>query len=161
MAENIKIGIADMNVVKPPNTITTIGLGSCVGIAIRDPFLKVGGLVHVMLPDSSQVKSNTNLCKFADTGIPELVKKLESLGCIRSRMEAKIAGGAQMFAFQNKSEMLGVGERNVEASIATLKKLGIALKAQDTGNNYGRTVTYFPADGSYEIKAVGKETKYI
>ena len=161
MAEDIKIGIADLAVVKPPNTVTTIGLGSCVGIAIRDSVLKIGGLVHVMLPDSNAVKSNTNVAKFADTGIPELVKQLEKQGCIRSRMEAKIAGGAQMFAFQNKNEMLGIGAKNVEASKIALKKLGIPLKAEDCGENYGRTVTFFPDTGRYEVKAVGKSTKSI
>lgn len=161
MGVNIKIGIADINVVSPPDTITTIGLGSCVGIAIRDKVLKIGGLVHVMLPDSSAVKSNGNLAKFADTGVPELVRMLEEKGCKRSRMEAKIAGGAQMFAFQNKSEMLGIGVRNVEFSKEALKKLGIPLISEDCGENYGRTVTYNPETGEYEVKAVGKETKII
>lgn len=161
MADSIKVGIADMNIVCPPDTITTIGLGSCVGIAIRDTVVKKGGLVHVMLPDSTQVKSNQNIAKFADTGIPELVKRLEAIGCKKSNMEAKIAGGAQMFSFQNKTELLGVGQRNVEASKKTLKSLGIPLKAEDCGENYGRTVTFDPATGNYEIKAVGKSIKVI
>lgn len=161
MADSIKIGIADMNIVTPPNKIATIGLGSCVGIAIRDTVLKTGGLVHVMLPDSTQVKSNHNIAKFADTGIPALVKQLEAAGCKRTRMEAKIAGGAQMFAFQNKTELLGIGQRNVEASKAALKALGIPLKAEDCGENYGRTVEYDPATGDYEVKAVGKAVKVI
>ena len=95
MAETIKVGIADLNVCTPPNLITTIGLGSCVGIAIRDKTTKVGGLVHVMLPSSQEVKSNSNVAKFADTGIPELVSRLEKMGGSRARMVAKIAGGAK------------------------------------------------------------------
>lgn len=161
MPENIKIGIADMNVVKAPDTITTIGLGSCIGIAIRDPALKIGGMVHIMLPDSNSVKSNSQIAKFADTGIPELVKLLEAKGCSRSRLEAKIAGGSQMFAFQNKNEMLGIGQKNAIASKEALKKLGIPLKAEDTGGSYGRTVTYDPGTGAYEVKSVGKDTKII
>lgn len=161
MAESIKIGIADMNTIAPPDKIMTIGLGSCIGIAIRDVLTKRGGLIHIMLPDSTTVKSNTNLLKFADTGIPELVKKLEMEGCQRSRMEAKIAGGAQMFAFQNKSELLGIGTRNIEASKATLKKLGIPIKAEDCGANYGRTVTFDPSSGEYEVRAVGHDTIII
>lgn len=161
MADSIKVGIADMNIVSPPDTITTIGLGSCVGIAIRDTVLKKGGLVHVMLPDSTQVKSNQNLAKFADTGIPELVKKLESIGCNKRNMEAKIAGGAQMFSFQNKTELLGIGDRNVQASKNALKALGIPLKAEDCGENFGRTVIFNPANGEYEVRAVGKPSKII
>lgn len=161
MGQNIKIGIADLNVVSPPDTISTIGLGSCVGIAIWDPVLKMAGLVHVMLPDSTAVKSNSNIAKFADTGIPELVRMMEAKGCKKRNMVAKIAGGAQMFAFQNKSELLGIGDRNVAASKEALKKLGIPLKSEDCGDTYGRTVTFYPENGQYEIKAVGKDVKII
>ncbi|MEE5989303.1 MAG: Chemoreceptor glutamine deamidase CheD [Firmicutes bacterium ADurb.Bin354] len=161
MAEIFKVGIADMNVCRPPDSIMTIGLGSCVGIAIRDKQSKVGGLVHVMLPDSHEVVSNTNIAKFADTGIPELVKKLEAMGGIRSRMVAKIAGGAKMFAFQSKAELASVGDRNVEATKKALAALRIPIIAEDTGANYGRTVTFFPETGDYEIKAVGKPVKVI
>ncbi len=161
MAETIKVGIADMNVVLPPDAIMTIGLGSCVGIAIRDKTSKIGGLVHIMLPSSLEVKSNANIAKFADTGIPELVKRLEAKGAMRSRMVAKIAGGARMFAFQSKSELSAVGERNVEATKKVLAELRIPIIAEDTGENYGRTVTFFPETGDYEIKAVGKPLKMI
>lgn len=161
MAESIKVGIADMNICQPADSITTIGLGSCVGIVIRDTMTKIGGMVHVMLPDSTAVKSNANPAKFADTGIPELVRRMEQVGCKRMRMEAKIAGGAQMFAFQNKSELLGIGMRNVDASKAALKQLGIPLRSEDVGDNYGRTVVFYPETGAYEIKAVGRDTKII
>lgn len=161
MAEVIKVGIADMNVVMEPDTITTIGLGSCVGIAIWDRISHIGGLVHIMLPDSTQVKSNSNLAKFADTGIPELIKLMEQKGAKRSNMVAKIAGGAQMFAFQNKSELVGVGERNIKATKEALARLGISIISEDVGANYGRTVVLNPANGNYEVKAVGKELKII
>lgn len=150
-----------MNICCAPDTITTIGLGSCVGIVIRDTMLKIGGMIHVMLPDSTVIKSNSNIAKFADTGIPELVRQMEAKGCVRRRMEAKIAGGAQMFAFQNKSELLGIGDRNVAASKKVLQELGIPLLAEDVGDNYGRTVVFHPDTGAYEIKAVGKDVKII
>lgn len=161
MPQTVKVGIADLNVVKSPDMITTIGLGSCVGIAIRDEQTKIGGLVHVMLPSSKEVKSNENKAKFADTGIPELVSRLEKMGCVKRRMVAKIAGGATMFAFQSKTELSGIGDRNVAATKATLKALGIPIKAEDTGANYGRTVVFNPENGDYEIKAVGKPAKVI
>ncbi len=161
MAEVIKVGIADLNVCRPPDMITTIGLGSCVGIAIRDKQAKIGGLVHVMLPNSKEVKSNANAAKFADTGIPELVRRLERMGAQRSRMVAKIAGGATMFSFQSKSELTGIGDRNVAATKVALKALGIPILAEDCGANYGRTVTFNPETGDYEVKAVGKPVKVI
>ncbi len=161
MGEIIKVGMADLKVCVAPDALTTLGLGSCIGIAIRDPITKIGGLAHIMLPDSTQIKNNTNLFKFADTGIDELVRLLILKGASKQRLVAKIAGGAQMFAFQNKSDLVRVGERNVEACKDKLKQLNIPLLAQDTGLNYGRTVVFFPETGNYVIKAVGKEESVI
>ena len=161
MSKIIKVGMADLNVCVSPDGITTIGLGSCVGIAIRDPVTKIGGLAHVMLPDSSAIKSNTNIPKFADTGIEELVKRVVAMGASRTRLVAKIAGGAQMFAFQSKSAMVRVGERNVEASKKKLAELRIKILAEDTGDSYGRTVIFYPESGDFVIRAVGKPEKII
>ncbi len=161
MGEIIKVGMADLNVCAAPDAITTLGLGSCIGIAIRDPITKIGGLAHIMLPDSKQIKNNSNLYKFADTGIDELIRLLLLKGASRQRLVAKIAGGAQMFAFQNKSDLVRVGERNAEACVEILKRLNIPLLAQDTGLNYGRTVVFYPETGDYKIKAVGKEETVI
>ena len=94
MSEIVKVGMADLKTCVSPNGATTLGLGSCVGIAIRDPITKIGGLAHIMLPDSKAIRnSQMNVAKFADTGIEELVKQMERLGAKRARMVAKIAGG--------------------------------------------------------------------
>ena len=85
MSEIIKVGMADLNVCISPDGITTLGLGSCVGIALRDPVTGIGGLAHIMLPDSTQIKDNSNIPKFADTGIEELVKRIVAAGGNRSR----------------------------------------------------------------------------
>ena len=161
MSELIKVGMADLKLCISPDSETTLGLGSCVGVAIRDPQTKVGGLAHVMLPDSTAIRNNINIYKFADTGIAELVRVMEEAGAKRSRMVAKIAGGAQMFAFQNKNDLVRVGERNVEASIKKLKELKIPILAQDTGESYGRTVIFYPENGDFIIRAVGKPEKVI
>jgi len=161
MSELIKVGMADLKVCISPDSVTTLGLGSCVGVAIRDKENKVGGLAHVMLPDSTAIRNNTNIYKFADTGIVELVRLMEEKGAKRSRMVAKIAGGAQMFSFQNKSELVRVGDRNVEASKKKLKELGIPIIAEDTGDSYGRTVIFYPETGDFVIRAVGREERTI
>ncbi len=161
MSELIKVGMADLQVCISPNSITTLGLGSCVGIAIRDPVTKIGGLAHIMLPDSTQIRNNSNIPKFADTGIEELVRQMTAKGANRSRMVAKIAGGAQMFAFQKKSEMVRIGERNVEAARKKLGELRIPILAADTGDSYGRTVIFYPENGDFIIKAVGRQQKVI
>lgn len=161
MGELIKVGMADMNVCLPPNGITTLGLGSCVGVVLYDPITKISGMVHVMLPDSTKIRNNDNIAKFADTGIEELLNRLLKLGANRRTMVSKIAGGAQMFAFKTNNDMLRIGERNVEATKEKLAKEGIRILAEDTGLNYGRTIEFYPETGELYIKSVGKPTKII
>ncbi|SFR95960.1 chemotaxis protein CheD [Anaeromicropila populeti] len=161
MGEMIRVGMADLNICNSPNAITTLGLGSCVGIILYDPIKKLAGLAHIMLPDSTKVKMNENKAKFADTGTDLLLDLLLKAGAGKSNIVAKIAGGAQMFAFSSNNDMLRIGERNVEATKEKLKLLGIRLLAQDTGLNYGRTIEFYPETGELVIKAVGKEKKII
>ena len=156
MSVEIKVGMADLNVCVSPDRITTLGLGSCVGIALRDPVTKIGGLAHIMLPDSTTIRNNSNIPKFADTGIEELVKQVTKRGANRTRLVAKIAGGAQMFGFNSNSEMVRVGERNVQATKKKLAELRIPILAEDTGKNFGRTVIFYPETGDFVIRAVGK-----
>ena len=108
MGEVIKVGMADLKTCSGEDAVTTLGLGSCVGIAIRDPATGIGGLAHIMLPDSTEIRNNSNRPKFADTGIEDLVSEIVKLGGNRSRLVAKIAGGVQMFAFGSKSDMIRV-----------------------------------------------------
>lgn len=162
MSEIFKVGLADMKTCVSPDGVTTLGLGSCVGVALRDPATKIGGLVHIMLPDSTAMKSaQLNVAKFADTGVTELVAQMERLGAKRSRMVAKIAGGANMFNFQGGNSVGQVGERNVEAVKRQLMRLKIPLMAEDTGANYGRTVTFFPETGDFHIRAIGRQETII
>ncbi len=161
MSEMIKVGMADLKTCVSPDGVTTLGLGSCVGIALRDPVTKIGGLAHIMLPDSTAIRSaNQNVAKFADTGIEELVNQMEKLGAKRGRIVAKIAGGAAMFT-TNRADVVQVGRRNVEATEAKLEALKIPILAKDTGKNYGRTVTFFPETGEFHIRAVGKSESII
>ncbi len=157
----IKVGMADLKICKAPDMVTTLGLGSCIGIAMYDPVLKIGGLAHIMLPDSTQMRNHSNIAKFADTGIEELVKRVVMAGANKRRLVAKIAGGAKMFQVSGLSTVGNVGERNAQASRAKLKQLGIPLLAEDTGLNYGRTVELYPETGEFRIKAVGKTIKSI
>lgn len=161
MGNMIKVGMADLKVCKCPDSLTTLGLGSCVGVALYDPVTKISGLLHCMLPDSTQIRNNSNIAKFADTGIDELVRQMEALGANRSRLVAKLAGGAQMFAMSASADALRVGERNVEAAKIKLKQLNIRLLSEDCGLNYGRTVEFYSETGDYIIKSVGKPIKKI
>ena len=162
MGQLIKVGMADLKICKCPDVLTTIGLGSCIGIALYDPTTKISGLAHIMLPDSTQIRNNTNVAKFADTGIQKLYDDMIAAGACRSKLVAKIAGGAKMFELSNaSSQSINIGEKNAIASREKLKELGIPLIAEDTGLNFGRTVELNSETGAYLIKAVGKQDKTI
>ncbi len=154
MEEIIKVGMADIKVCKAPDALTTLGLGSCVGICLWDSSLKIGGLAHIMLPDSRKLKNNSNIYKFADTGIDELIRLLSLQGAVRSRLRAKIVGGAQMFAFQSQSEAMRIGKNNVEAVRKKLREECIPIMAEDTGGDRGRTVIFYPENGDLLIRTI-------
>jgi chemotaxis protein CheD len=161
MGNMIKVGMADLKVCKCPDALTTLGLGSCVGVVLYDPVTKVSGLLHCMLPDSTQIRNNSNLAKFADTGIDELIRQMVESGAMKSRLVAKIAGGAQMFAMTTTNDTLRVGERNAIAAKEKLNEYHIKLLAEDCGLNFGRTVEFYSETGNYIIKAVGKPPRTI
>lgn len=155
-SNEIKVGIADLNLVLDPGIIMTIGLGSCIGIALYDSKLKVAGLSHIMLPDSTQFKNVTNPMKFADSAIPILIDRMEKQGCKKQNIIAKIAGGASMFNFSDKSIISDIGKRNSEAVKKSLKEIGIPIVAEDTGGNKGRTMILESSNGKVTLKIVGK-----
>lgn len=161
MQDKIKVGMADLNVCQSPGILTTLGLGSCVGIVLYDPLKKVGGLAHIMLPDSTQIKNNSNVAKFADTGIDKLIDDMIKLGANRNRLVAKLAGGAQMFSFKSSNDLMRIGDRNVKACQNILNMLKIKILSTDTGKNYGRTIEFYTDTGELLIKTIGKDTKII
>jgi len=157
----IKVGIADLNVAFSPDKLITVGLGSCVGIAIFDRDMGFGGLAHIMLPDSSQFNKITNVVKFADLAIPLLVEGMIKKGAKLRNMKAKIAGGASMFNFSDKSIIMDIGNRNSIAVKNALKILSIPLVAEDLGGNKGRTLIFDTTSGLLTIRTVGLGTTEI
>ncbi|MCR5154988.1 MAG: chemotaxis protein CheD [Lachnospiraceae bacterium] len=156
MGNMIKIGMAEAALCTPPDAITTLGLGSCIGIVIYDPTTKICGMVHIMLPDSTKIRNNETRAKFADTGIQDLYNAVIKAGAKKEKLVSKIAGGAQMFAFKSDNDMLRVGDRNAEAAVKKLNELKVPILAQDTGKNSGRTVEFYPETGVFLVKSVGK-----
>ena len=159
--KKIKVGMADLNTVKAPGILTTLGLGSCVGIALYDRYNKIAGLAHVMLPSSNEIRNNENKSKFVDTGIDLLINMMVEEGAVKKHITAKIAGGSQMFSFNNNSSILKIGERNVLATKMKLKELNIDIISEDTGGNYGRTIELNAEDGSLLVKTIGHGVKII
>ena len=161
MAELIKVGMADFKVGRSPDNLISYGLGSCIGIALYDSGSKIGGLAHIMLPDSTQARSSDNPAKFADTCLPLMLSEMQKIGAIKNRILAKIAGGAQMFSFANTTDIMRVGERNTEAVRAILKKMELKIVAEDVGANYGRTVELIMENGIFRIKTIDKGEKQL
>lgn len=157
----IKVGMADLKVTKAPDILTTLGLGSCVGIALYDGVNKIAGLAHAMLPSASEITNNQNKAKFVDTSIELLIRKMIGEGANRRNIVAKIAGGSQMFSFNKKSNVLKIGERNIMATRMKLKEMGIKIISEDVGGNYGRTIQLNSQDGSLKVKTIGHGIKTI
>lgn len=150
MSNLIVVGISDFKIANTPDVLITYALGSCVGTCLYDSRMKIAGLSHVLLPDSAICKNDDNIMKYADTAIVALVAQMERAGALRSRLTAKIAGGAKMFATVGTS----MGDRNVAAVKSELNRLGIRIIAEDTGSNYGRTVEFHTEDGIVLVKSV-------
>jgi len=157
----IKVGIADMNVGTGTSVLKTTGLGSCVGVTLYDPVKRIGGMAHIMLPSSEIARGPaTNPAKYADTAIPTLLERMLEAGAVVRRLVAKLAGGAQMFAFAGQDTMR-IGPRNVETCKAMLAELDIPLVAEDTGSNYGRTIELDSATGILTIRSIQYGTKEL
>ena len=107
------------------------------------------------------MRNNSNIAKFADTGIEELLQRVIRAGANRNRLVSKIAGGAKMFEVSGMSNVSNIGERNALAAKQKLRELKIRLIAEDTGLNYGRTVELHCDTGEFYIKAIGKTPKII
>ncbi|MDR0804868.1 MAG: chemotaxis protein CheD [Oscillospiraceae bacterium] len=157
----INVGISDWKLGQGEDIIVTYALGSCIGICMYDKNKPVGGLSHIMLPDSTSNadKTSLNRMKFADTAVPDMHAALLKKGASASTMVAKIAGGALMFA--TNSERFNIGERNVAAVKAALAKIHVPIIANDTGANYGRTVFFYPGTGKVEVKSTVMGCKLI
>lgn len=161
MSEIIKIGMAELQAIASPNIITTLGLGSCVGIALYDQISKIGGMAHIMLPYAMEIRDNINEAKFADTGISMLIEEIKKLGGNQARLVAKIAGGAQMFTISQTNDIMRVGFRNVNATKEVLQKMKIPILAEDTGGNMGRTIEFYAETGKLLVKTIGLGIKEI
>lgn len=157
----IIVGMADLNVTRAPGVLTTLGLGSCVGIALYDASNKIAGLAHIMLPDSTQIQNHSNVAKFADTATVKLINDMVRLGARKEFLKAKIAGGAQMFAFNSTNDSMRIGDRNVDATLKVLRQNAIPVIRRETGDNYGRTVELYADDGRFVIKTIGHGTRVL
>jgi chemotaxis protein CheD len=154
------VGVADMKVSnKPGESIITYSLGSCIGLVIYDPVVKVGGILHYMLPESSidKKKAAARPYMFADSGIPRLFKTAYNLGAVKQRMTVYVAGGAEIL---DQSGFFNIGKRNYMALKKMFLKNNMMINKQDVGGNTNRTVRLEIGTGDIYVKTSGgKEVK--
>jgi chemotaxis protein CheD len=153
--KEITVGIGEYKV-ESNAILKTIGLGSCIGLAIYSPVKKVGGLAHVMLPSGS----NNGNAKYANAAVRLLVEELEKMGAFRFKLIAKIAGGAQIFKQMNMN-ILKIGDRNIESVRENLSKFGIKIISEDIGGHLGRSVYFDTTTGAMRVRYSNGEELWI
>lgn len=154
METRLTIGIADMQLLQNEGTLITYALGSCIGVCLYDPAIKLGAMLHIMLPLNMEA-GRKNPLKYADTGMAEMLRRMEAKGANRSRMIAKIAGGAKMFEVTGGS-LGNIGQRNIDSIKMQLKRHGLRLQNEDVGGTVARTMLMDVATGTVSVRSYGR-----
>lgn len=157
----IEVQMAGMQVADSPSHLVTRGLGSCLGIAFFDPVKKFGAMAHPMLPDITKAKVKSNPSRFVNSAIEALVDEFEKRGCPKTRIVAKIFGGAHMFSFINTDSVLNVGQKNIDMALTVFKDLGIKIAGQEVGGTFGRTIELNCENGKVLVKTVSWGEKEV
>jgi chemotaxis protein CheD len=154
-AKNVVVDIADLAVSDDPNaTLITYSLGSCIGVTIWDPLVKVGGMLHFMLPESSisPQKAESTPAMFCDTGVPRRFRAAYELGAQKRRLKVKIAGGSQLLDDQGA---FNIGKRNYLALRKIFWKNGVLIDSEDIGGCVSRTLRLVIATGEVSLRVRG------
>ena len=147
-------------VTRAPHIISSSGLGSCVVVTLYDAKRKLGGLAHVMLPDSKNLNGYHSPYQCADTAIATLIKELRTMRASPRDMVAKLVGGARMFLYSDDFSQ-GIGEQNINSVKRILKHERIPVIGENAGGNYGRSVEFYLDSGKVMVKSIGQEVKEI
>ena len=159
--QKVVVGIADLAVSNNPTlTLATYSLGSCLGISIFDPVAKVGGLLHVMLPESKidPDKAQRQPAMFMDSGIPALFRAAYELKAEKHRVQICVAGGAQVM---DSSGFFSIGKRNYEMLKAILNEHGLKIHAEQVGGMVSRSMYLNLATGEVWLKVSGQPEEVI
>lgn len=152
----ICVRVADAAVGQGDVTLSTLGLGSCIAIALYDSKTRVAGLAHILLPSEALARDQKNRAKFARTAVPLLLERMRELGARDASIVAKLAGGASMFTSLLTQGGPPIGERNLIATRIALAAHGIRVTGEDVGGGHGRSVFLHGADGRFEVKSMVK-----
>jgi len=162
MGKIIQVRMGEIALSNPPDRLGCTGLGSCVGLILFDPKEQIAGLAHIMLPEGNKKNSeNAKIGKYADKAIPYLLEEVTNSGGRPRKIQAKMAGGAHMFSFENDNDISRIGERNIEAVKEKLKEIDVPLLSMDVGGKSGRTIDFNIETGELKVKTFQEGIKII
>lgn len=155
------VGLGEYRISRDPNEVLiAFGLGSCLGIGMFDPIAKVGGLIHVVLPEQKS-GNDPNLAKFVDTGISLMLQKMATEGALQSRMIIKMAGGANMLTAPGLIGTFDIGTRNIQKAHEVFMTLKLSIQKEEVGGQVGRTVRLYVADGRMTVRMMGSQERNL
>jgi chemotaxis protein CheD len=161
MPSELLVHVAEFKAGAAGDTLLTIGLGSCVAIALHDAEAKVGGLAHILLPSPALSRRDQSPGKFPQTALPLLLQDMVALGARPARITARLAGGASMFTNLQPAGTIQMGERNLVAVRAALAHHSVPLVGAAVGGDFGRTVRLRVEDGQLEVSTVRQGVTYL
>ena len=160
-AYNVVVGIADVVVSNSTGAVlATYSLGSCLGVAVYDPEVRVGGFLHAMLPDSAidPAKASQKPGMFVNTGVPVLIHAMQQMRADIRRMQTTVLGGAQIM---DNSGFFNIGKRNYEALVGVFRSLGLRVHREDVGGFASRTMYLHIDDGKLRLKVSGQTQEIV
>ncbi len=164
MKDPISVGLGEQVLSRDPDDIlVAYGLGSCLGVSMVDPILKLGGLLHAVLPlwSNGMEPLDPASSKYVDSGIERLLGTMVKEGANKHRLIVRIAGGANMLTSPGLKNSFEIGTRNIESARATFLRLNLTLKSEDVGGNIGRTVRFYVVDSRLTVRVIGEKEKEI
>ena len=160
--QTVTVGLGEVCVTKNPSTsLACFGLGSCISLCAYDPVSKVAGMAHIVLPESDHSNPGKVSTKYADIAVPVLLEEMHKHGATKSRLIAKLVGGAQMIQAAGFDAALEMGARNLEMTRKALASEGVHLSAADTGGSQGRSVWLSADSGKVMVRTAGMECKEL
>jgi chemotaxis protein CheD len=153
----LHVGIAELEVARAPARLRALALGSCVAVVLHDPVAKVGGLAHVLLPSPAVARPRADQpARFAPGAVATLLESLLAIGAVRSRITARLVGGASMFTALQPPGTMQMGERNVTAAREALHRHGLRLVGEVVGGDFGRSVDFDVETGRLIVSSYEK-----
>lgn len=132
--------------------LTCLGLGSCVAFIAYDPVARIGGMAHMVLPDSAQGRATPRSeAKFVDVAVPLVLKEMQALGALKARLQVSLVGGAAMLPTSRGADAMNIGARNAAAALAAVSAAGLRVRLEETGGTQGRTVRLRMGTGEVSI----------